>query len=190
MRNEITALHLQFCQKHLFVIIIVLRCASCTQTIKQLNTVGSLSDSEDPETKMESLVPFLCHSLVPESVIQVMGAIWGGIGLKPFSTMPNQLSATLLKIASIWVLSHSHCRQTKRALRVLPLDSYTLSTPASYGKISMSAACQQQLQPSINVYTGSIQPKDCCVVSCILAALTAQCTILVVTHVSLNKIEV
>lgn len=86
MRNKITALHLQFCQNHLFVIIIVLRCASCTQTIKQLCTVASLSDCEDPETKMESLLPFSCHSMVPESVIQVMGAISGGITLKPCST--------------------------------------------------------------------------------------------------------
>ena len=75
MRNTITARHLQFWQKHLFVIIVVLRCASCTQTIKQLYTVVSLSDSEDQETKMESLVRLSCHSLVLERVIQVMGAI-------------------------------------------------------------------------------------------------------------------
>lgn len=75
MKTKITALHLQFCQKHLFVIIVVLRCPYCTQTIKELYSVVSLSDSEDLETKMESLLPFLCHSLVPESVIQVMGAI-------------------------------------------------------------------------------------------------------------------
>lgn len=86
MRNKITALHLQFCQKHLFVIIIVPRCALCTQTIKQLYTVVLLSDRGDLETKMESLLPFSCPSLVPESVIQVMGAILGGIRLKPHST--------------------------------------------------------------------------------------------------------
>lgn len=86
MKTKITALHLQFSQKHLFVITIVPRCSSCTQTIKELYFAVSLSDSEDLETKMESLLPFSCHSLVPESVIQVMGAIWGGIRLKPFST--------------------------------------------------------------------------------------------------------
>lgn len=59
---------------------------TCTQTIKQLNTVVSLSDSEDLETKMASLVQFSCHSLVPESVVQVMGAICGDIRLKPSST--------------------------------------------------------------------------------------------------------
>ncbi len=112
MRNGITALHLQFCQKHLFVIIIVLRCASCTQTIKQLNTVMSLSDSEDPETKMESLVSFSCHSLVPESVIQVMGAILGGIRLKPFSHNAKPMSATLLKTPSIGV-THTVDRQNE-----------------------------------------------------------------------------
>lgn len=85
MKTKITPLHLQFCQKHLFVIIAVLRCASCTQTIKELYSVPSLSDSENLETKMEFLLPFWCHSLVPESLIQVMGAIWGGIRLKPFT---------------------------------------------------------------------------------------------------------
>lgn len=47
MRNTITPLHLQFCQKHLFVIITVLRCPSCTQTIKQSNTVVSWTYSRN-----------------------------------------------------------------------------------------------------------------------------------------------
>ncbi len=78
--------NLQFCQKHLFVIIFVLMCASCTQTIKQLNTMVKLSDRRDLETQMESFIPFLCHSLVPESVIHVMGAICRDIRLKPLNT--------------------------------------------------------------------------------------------------------
>ena len=93
-------------------------CTSSTHTIKLwvLNTMVSLSHSEDLETKMESLVPFLCHSTVPESVIQVMGAICGGIRLKPLNTYPQcQTNCLLLcgnfnpsESLSLWV-SKSLC---------------------------------------------------------------------------------
>ena len=95
----------------------LLRCASCSQPIKQSYAVVSLSDCENLETEMDSSLPFSRHPLLPESVAQVIGAIWGDITLKPVSAVcflvekrhPSAFRPSLIKKAEDDA-SHAWCK--------------------------------------------------------------------------------